>query len=99
MSCGEEHTEPVKNGCGGYYYSEEVGHIDCQCSPGMTVGGITFKELPNALGGTYWKATQNIESVFGASVDGEISAVGKSKEHAAQNLEIERKKMNESLWA
>lgn len=30
MSDDKEYTEPIKNECGGYYCSEEAGHIDCQ---------------------------------------------------------------------
>lgn len=71
-------------------------HIDC--SPGLTLAGAICEELPNALGGTYWKATAKIGSIFGSQVEGEICGIGKTREQAIKRLAEERKKLYDSLW-
>lgn len=38
MSGEKEYPMPEKNECGGYYCSEEHGHIDCQLVPCKSCG-------------------------------------------------------------
>lgn len=56
-------------------------------------------EIKNAHGQHYFKAVAQIGSIFGGEVDGEISAIGRTKEEALQHLEQERTKLYDSLWA
>jgi hypothetical protein len=99
--------DPEKNACGGYYCSEEHGHIDCQkenlqihmdCQPGLQMDGVTWEQLPNH-GQPCWRATQKIGSIFGSEVDGELHGIGATKDVALERLAEERRQLHESLWA
>lgn len=105
---GKEYPEPPEpNTCGGYYCSEEHGHIDCDLnpkiraceSPGLTMQGATVIEISDGHGGRCWKAAAEIGSIFGSEVSGGIEAYGRTKEEALERLETERRKLYESLWA
>ncbi len=71
-----------------------------ECRPGLQMGsGITFTELTQPDGVTkYWKAEQEIGSIFGSEVEGGICSYGKTKEQALANLEKEAERLYESLW-
>lgn len=72
-------------------------HIDTQI--GLVMDGVTVVELPNALGGTYWKATAPIGSIFGSPVHGECKGIGATREQALQRLKEDQRQLAESLWA
>jgi hypothetical protein len=101
------------NNCGGYYCSEEVGHIDCGlnrdgttkepphmhcCSSGLTMDDTVIEEVHNAHGQHYWKATAQIGTIFGSEVQGELVGIGATKESALEKLKQERHKLHESIW-
>lgn len=102
---------PEPNKCGGYYCSEEHGHIDCQlnpdgtpkvlrhfdCTPGLTMEGVVFELLPNH-GKPCWKASAQIGTIFGSEVHGELIGFGPTKEAALEKLHDEQRKLHESLW-
>lgn len=98
----KEYPEPERNECGGYYCSEEHGHIDCGrrhcCTPGLTTEGAVVTEVNTAHGQHFWKAVAKIGTIFGSEVEGEISAIGSTKEQALEHLAEERRKLHESLW-
>ena len=71
-------------------------HIDDQ--PGMTMQGIKLTQITPTHQPPYWKAEQEIGTLFGAEVDGGISAIGRTKEEALEHLKEERRKLHESLW-
>ncbi len=73
-----------------------VRHLDC--TPGLTVETVAFHLCPNH-GKPCWKATAKIGSIFGSEVEGELVAIGKTKEIALERLAEERRKLHESLWA
>ena len=60
--------------------------------------GVTLTEVNTNNGQHYWKAVQPIGSIFGSEVEGEISAIGSTKEQCLKHLEEERIKLHESLW-
>lgn len=62
---------------------------------GMTMGDTTVKQLPDGT----WKATCPIGTIFGAEVEGQCSGVGATKEAALEALKLDRKNLNDSLWA
>lgn len=103
----KEYPEPEANPCGGYYCSEEHGHIDCvdklqmSCcqTPGLTTDEPVVTEIHSCMGQHYFKAVAQIGSIFGYEVDGEISAIGTTREQALEHLAKERQKLFESLWA
>lgn len=67
-------------------------------SPGLTMEGVEIMEVNSCNGQRYWKAVQPIGSIFGHEVDGEISAIGSTKEQALEHLSKERNNLYESLW-
>lgn len=67
-------------------------------SIGLTMQGVTWKEGTDSFGKHYWQATQQIGTMFGAEVQGEIEAIGLTKEIALERLAVERKKLNDSMW-
>jgi hypothetical protein len=69
------------------------------CRPGMVNGDVSVEELPNALGGTYFKATQPIGYLFGSRVHGELEGIGATKEQALERLKLDRDNLYEGLWA
>jgi hypothetical protein len=74
-----------------------VAHLDCE--PGLVMDDVQFEYKTNCDGESkYWKVTQPIGYIFGASADGEITAYGKTKEIARKRLAEERHKLYESLW-
>lgn len=64
----------------------------------MVNGDIEIAELPNALGGTYWKATQPIGSLFGSPVHGDLEGIGSTKEQALERLKEDRDRLYEGIW-
>lgn len=62
---------------------------------GMTMGDTTVKQLPDGT----WKATCPIGTLFGSEVEGECSGTGATKEAALEALRLDRKNLNDSLWA
>jgi hypothetical protein len=75
----------------------DCGHMHC-CRPGMVNGDITIEELPNALGGTFFKATQPIGSLFGSPVHGDLEGIGATKEQALERLKEDRDRLYDGLW-
>jgi len=73
-------------------------HIHYDCHPGLTMERAVVTEINNAHGQHYWKAVEQIGTLFGYEVDGEISAIGTTKEQCLARLAEERKKLHESLW-
>ena len=76
---------------------------DHQCgthcdSPGLTMDEPVLTEINNAHGQHYWRAVAQIGTIFGSEVEGEISAIGRTKEQALERLAEERRKLHESLW-
>lgn len=71
-------------------------HIDC--TPGLTMGGLKLEEIHSANGQHYWKAVEQIGTLFGSEVDGEISAIGPTREKCLENLDKERQELHDSLW-
>lgn len=76
---------------------------DHQCgthcdSPGLTTDEPFLTEVNNAHGQHYWKAVAQIGTIFGSEVEGEISAMGSTREQALERLVEERRKFYESLW-
>lgn len=69
----------------------------CQ-HPGLTTGNVKLEEVNNAHGQHYWKATEPIGTIFGEEVEGELSAMGSTKEIALANLAKEKQEMYDSLW-
>lgn len=72
-------------------------HVDQNI--GLTMREPRVAELPNALGGTYWKATAPIGSIFGSEVEGECVGIGATREQALERLAEDEKNLAESLWA
>lgn len=108
MSCGEEPPFHEKNECGGYYCSMEHGHIDCKhakaemqahqcCTPGLVMEGVVLTEHTNSHGQHYWKAVAKIGAIFGSEVEGELTAIGTTKEQALEHMSEERRKLHESI--
>lgn len=72
----------------------------CCCEKiGLTTGKPVVEEIHNGHGQHYWKATANIESVFGSEVSGQVSGIGKTRKQAMDRLNDEITKLAESLWA
>lgn len=61
---------------------------------GMTMGNTMIEHTPEGL----FKITMQIETIFGAEVDGQISGVGRTLAEAKINLAEERRRLNDSLW-
>jgi hypothetical protein len=70
-------------------------HLDCH--PGLTMDGLTWELLPNH-GVPVWKVTQQIGTIFGSKVEGQIEGRGLTQEIALERLMAERDRLNESLW-
>lgn len=68
------------------------------CTPGLTMEDVTWAHHPNH-GKPVWIATQQIGTIFGAEVHGEIRGIGATREIALERLAAERKNLHESLWA
>jgi hypothetical protein len=68
------------------------------CTPGLTTSGQTVTEIHNSYGQHYWKAVEQIRTIFGSEVEGEISAIGATREKCLENLSKERRELHESLW-
>lgn len=72
-------------------------HEDCNI--GLQMEGAVVKEIHNAHGQHYWKATSKIGTIFGSEVEGEIVGIGATREQALERLKEETRKLAESLWA
>lgn len=70
-------------------------HMDCH--PGLTVEGVTWEYLPNH-GQPCWRATQQIGTIFGAEVEGQLQGIGLTKELALERLAEERRKLHDSMF-
>lgn len=80
--------------------SEENIHAFCCSNIGITMDGdIKIEEIRNEHGQHYFKASQEIGTIFGSEVDGAIEAIGASKQQALERLKEEQKKLADSLWA
>ena len=66
--------------------------------PGLTMHGIHIEEIRNGHGQHYWKAKAKIGTIFGAEVEGELEAIGATKDQAITRLEKQREELYESLW-
>lgn len=78
-----------------------VGEVHCHTDKhvGMTMGKTIISEHRNDYGQHWFEATEQIGTIFGAEVEGEIKGIGATEEIARQRLATEREKLNESLWA
>lgn len=56
-----------------------------------------LKEVHNSYGQHYWIAMARIGSIFGSEVEGELKAIGPTKEIALDRLNTEREKLYQSL--
>ncbi len=65
---------------------------------GATFREVKIEEINNCHGQHYFKATLQIESIFGSEVDWQISAMGSTKEKCLENLQEEIRRFNEALW-
>lgn len=69
------------------------------CSnPGLGLGEVELTEVHSCHGQHYWKAVIEIKNVFGSEVDGQIQAIGPTKEKTLERLKEEIKKTYETLW-
>jgi len=73
-------------------------HIHYDCQPGLIMDGVIIEEINNAHGQHYFKVRSKIGYIFGSEVEGELSAIGATKEQALERLAEERKRLYDSLW-
>lgn len=78
---------------------EGATHIHFDCHPGLVMEGTKVVEIHNAHGQHYWKATEQIGSIFGSEVEGELEAYGRTKEETLERLAVKRRELHDSLWA
>lgn len=71
-----------------------------ECSTtGLTMGEARAKEILNAHGQRYWKATATIGSLFGHDVDGsDLEGIGRTEQEALERLHNATVEFHESLW-
>ena len=66
-----------------------------QCdSIGLTAGNITICEQPDGS----WIARSKIGAIYGVEVDGYITGIGKTKEEALFNYDVDHKSVSSSIW-
>ncbi len=86
-----------------YYSTELVQHMNIQVHTdtniGQTSGEVTVEEISNGLGGRCWKASAEIETIFGQPVDAEpLFGIGRTPEEAIVRFRKAMDQFNESLW-
>ncbi len=65
---------------------------------GLTLCGPIITEHRNDYGQHWFEAVEQIGTIFGAEVEGEIKGIGATAEIALQRLDAERERFSESLW-
>ena len=75
-------------------------HIDTNI--GQTHGGVNVREVTSVNGQVYWKASCEIDSIFGVELEegsGPVmTGIGATKEQALERMREECRKFNESLF-
>lgn len=81
-------------------HNRVIGDGKHECGTiGLTMGEARAKEILNAHGQRYWKATAKIGALFGSAVEGgDLEGIGRTQEEAIERLHNATVEFHESLW-